>query len=383
VNFGDRDRVNHRLNEGAGINPNIERGNVYNRAENVQRNADRATAQNKLRQARPSANRANNVFADQNGNLFAGNYRGAVRVAIEPAHALQREKEPADMKPRLSIASLVLLTAIAACATVADRDLSGMSFSEEPLLGKVIWHDLITEDLDKSQTFYAGMFGWTFEDGAGPGRGDYVLAREGNVYVAGFVPIAAPQDGTRLSRWLPYVSVNDVDETVDLTVAAGGRVAASARNVSLGRVAAVVDPEGAVIGLARSKIGDPDDVTTAAGAGRVVWTELLSNDPAAAATYYKDTVGYNAREIERRGGTYTYLTGDGIDRAGILQNPSPEWSPLWLTYFGVADVAAAVDKAVGLGGKILVPLSPDLRDGTMAVVADPAGAVLVLQKLMN
>lgn len=69
VNFGDRDRVNHRLNEGAGINPNIERGNVYNRAENVQRNADRATARTDLRQARPAADRANNVFADQNGNV--------------------------------------------------------------------------------------------------------------------------------------------------------------------------------------------------------------------------------------------------------------------------------------------------------------------------
>ena len=174
------------------------------------------------------------------------------------------------MNPRLTIASLVLATAIAACATVADRDLSGMSFSEEPLLGKVIWHDLITEDLDKARTFYGGMFGWTFEDGAGPGRSGYVLARDGKVYVAGFVPIAAPQDGTRLSRWLPYVSVNDVDETIALTTAAGGKLAASARNVSLGRVAAVVDPEGAVIGLVRSKIGDPDDVTTAAGAGRTV-----------------------------------------------------------------------------------------------------------------
>lgn len=287
------------------------------------------------------------------------------------------------MKPRLTLAGLVLLTAIAACATVADRDLSGMSFSEQPLPGKVIWHDLITEDLDKARAFYGGMFGWTFEDGSGPGRSGYVLARDGKVYVAGLVSIAAPKDGTRLSRWLPYVSVNDVDETIALTTAAGGKVAASARNVSLGRVAAVIDPEGAVIGLARSKIGDPDDVTTAAGPGRVVWTELLSNDPAAAASYYRDTVGYAARNVERRGGTYTYLTGDGIDRAGILQNPSEDWSPLWLTYFGVADPAAAAEKAVSLGGKILVPVSPELRDGTMAVVADPAGAILVLQKLMN
>ena len=286
------------------------------------------------------------------------------------------------MKPGLTLASL-LLVLIAACATVTDRDLSGMSFSEQPLPGKVIWHDLITEDVDAAQAFYGGLFGWTFEDGAGPGRKGYVLARDGKVYVAGFVPIAAPKDGTRLSRWLPYVSVEDVDKTITLTVAAGGKVAASARNVSLGRVAAVVDPEGAVLGLARSSIGDPDDVTTAAGFGRVVWTELLSNDAAAAVTYYRDTFGYAARSVERRGGTYTYLTGDGIDRAGILQNPAEDWSPVWLTYFGVTDPAAAADKAVSLGGKILVPVSPELRDGSMAVVADPAGAVLVLQKLTN
>ena len=38
------------------------------------------------------------------------------------------------------------------------------------------------------------------------------VARSGNVYVAGMVEIPAATDGTKLSRWLPYVSVADVDE---------------------------------------------------------------------------------------------------------------------------------------------------------------------------
>lgn len=269
---------------------------------------------------------------------------------------------------------------VAACTMASRPDLSGMSFTSEPLIGKMVWHDLITEDIDAARRFYGGLFGWTFEESSGARGRDYLLARDGNVYVAGMVPLEKPQDGTRLSRWLPYVSVGDVDEAVTRSVSAGAEVAASARDVNLGRVAAIVDPEGAVIGLARSNVGDPDDRTTAAAPGRVVWSELLSNDPDGAAAFYRTVVGYDVRTIERRGGEYTLLAGAGEDRAGILRNPSEEWQPVWLTYFGVSDPAAAARQAEALGGRIVLEPSPELREGSMAVVTDPAGAVLVLQR---
>jgi predicted enzyme related to lactoylglutathione lyase len=255
-----------------------------------------------------------------------------------------------------------------------------MSFSSRPLVGKVVWHDLVTEDLPAAQRFYGGLFGWTFEEAGGPDRAGYSLARAGNVYVAGLVPIASPADGSRLSRWLPYVSVPDVDVAVGNAVDAGGRVAVSARDVALGRVAALVDPEGAVIGIARSDVGDPDDRTTAPGPGRVVWSELLSNDPQAAAAFYEKLIGYEARASERRGDEYLLLQAGNVDRAGILKNPTENWDPLWLTYFGVDDPAKAAQRAEELGGTILLAASPEVRDGTMAVVTDPSGAVLVLRK---
>ncbi|HEX9852321.1 MAG TPA: VOC family protein, partial [Woeseiaceae bacterium] len=214
-------------------------------------------------------------------------------------------------------------------------DLSGMSFSTTPLIGKVVWNDLITEDIDAARRFYGELFGWSFEEATGPGRRGYALARSGDVYVAGFVPVDAPADGGKLSRWLPYLSVADVDRAVTSGVDAGARVAVAARNVSLGRVAAMIDPEGAVIGVARSSVGDPDDKTTAAAPGRVVWTELLSNDSGVAAAFYRSMVGYEVRNVERRGGTYTLLGNGGADRAGILKNPTDDWDPVWLTYFGV------------------------------------------------
>jgi predicted enzyme related to lactoylglutathione lyase len=258
-------------------------------------------------------------------------------------------------------------------------DLSGMSFTAEPLIGKMVWHDLITEDIDAARRFYGGLFGWTFEESTTRGD-DYLLARDGNVYVAGLVPIERPDDGTRLSRWLPYVSVPDVDDAVERSVAAGATVAASPRDVGLGRVAAIVDPQGAVVGLARSAVGDPDDRTTAAAPGRVVWSELLAADPAAAAAFYQTVVGYAPRTIERRRGTYTLLAAAGKDRAGILENPSEEWEPLWLTYFGVDDPRAAAATAAELGGHIVLEPSPEIREGSMAIVTDPSGAVLVLQR---
>ena len=201
------------------------------------------------------------------------------------------------------------------------------------------------------------------------------------MYVAGLVAAEPRADGANVSRWLPYISVADVDDAVTRATASGGNVAATARNVSLGRVAAILDREGAVVGLARSSIGDPDDRTTAAAPGRVVWTELLANDPNAAAAFYLTVIGYDARTIERRGGDYTLLGKGGADRAGILANPSEQAEPTWLTYFGVTDAGAASARAVELGGTILLPESPELRDGTMALITDPSGALLMLREM--
>lgn len=283
---------------------------------------------------------------------------------------------------RNTLAGLIAATAVAiAACTTTSPDLSGMSFSDEPLTGKFIWYDLITEDLDASKRFYGELFGWTFEDGAARSGSRYVVARDGGTYVGGLLEARPRPDGQNVSRWLPYVSVDDIDEAVARGVAAGAAVAVSARDVALGRVAAIIDSEGAVVGLAESDIGDPDDRTTRAAPGRTVWTELLANDPARAAAFYRSLAGYSVREIERRGGQYTLLASAGAERAGILEKPSPEVNSMWLTHFGVTDPKAAADRAKRLGGTVLLPASPDFRDNTMAIVTDPAGAVLVLHRV--
>jgi uncharacterized protein len=275
----------------------------------------------------------------------------------------------------------VLLTLSSGCVSTPGIDTSAMSFSHEPLVGKVVWNDLVTQDLDGARRFYGELFGWTFEQTTAPGGQPYLLARSGRIFVAGLVAVSSPSKDVVLSRWLPYVSVRDVDASVAKATAGGARVLAGAADVSLGRVAVIQDKEGAVLGLARSHIGDPDDTTTTPRPGRVVWTELLANDPASASQFYQTVIGVTAHTIERHGGPYMLLSEQGIDRAGILKNPSDDAAPVWLTYFGVDDPVSAAARVEALGGTVILPPSPQLRDGTMAVVIDPTGALFALQKV--
>jgi predicted enzyme related to lactoylglutathione lyase len=284
------------------------------------------------------------------------------------------------MRLRIPLTIAAVLTLAGACTTASSPDLAGMSLSDEPLTGKVIWNDLVTEDLDTARRFYGGLFDWTFEDSQTATGNDYLIARQGNTYVAGILAVAPRADGQKIDRWLPYISTDDVDAAIARSRSAGATVAVDTHEVNLGKVAAIIDPEGAVVGLANSSIGDPDDRATSPAPGRVVWSELISADPVAAAAFYRVLAGFDIETISRRGGLYTFLVNSGARRAGILERPDAQIDPVWLTYFGVSDPARAAARARELGGSVLIAPSADVREGSMAVITDPAGAILVLQK---
>lgn len=74
------------------------------------------------------------------------------------------------------------------CTSTNLADKSGLSFSQAPLIGKIVWNDLITDDLDAVRNFYGALFGWTFEDAGRRHGRRYLIARAGPVYVGG-VPV--------------------------------------------------------------------------------------------------------------------------------------------------------------------------------------------------
>ncbi|MFV8820029.1 carbohydrate-binding family V/XII [Haliea sp. E17] len=69
VNVGNRANLGNRIDRGGKVNIGNARQNIYNNGANRQRVADRSTAMAQLKQARPVNNRANNVYADRDGNV--------------------------------------------------------------------------------------------------------------------------------------------------------------------------------------------------------------------------------------------------------------------------------------------------------------------------
>jgi len=64
----------------------------------------------------------------------------------------------------------------------------------------------------------------------------------------------------------------------------------------------------------------------------------------------------------------------------VIQNPFDDVRSIWIPYVRVDDPEALADRALALGGKIVIRPQPDVRNGTLAVVLDPSGAPVALQK---
>jgi len=236
----------------------------------------------------------------------------------------------------------------------------------------------MTEDPAAVKRFYTGLLGWKYQEVQAFDQ-PYTLVKADGQYVAGIVKVRRPHPEEPVSQWISYLSVPDVDNAVSTTAGHAGETVAAARDIpNIGRAAVVTDPEGAPLGLLRSDIGDPDD-STGNAPGQFLWMELLSDDPAAAAAFYQALAGYEVEEVEIGGGAYRVLRS-GVERAGILKNPIKGAPPVWLPYVVVEDPVAAADKVRELGGRVLLAPSPQVRQGTLALVEDPSGAVLALQK---
>lgn len=273
-----------------------------------------------------------------------------------------------------------VLTLLSGCSSTTMPVPQGVSLSDKPLFGKFVWHDLVTTNLEADKRFYGGLFGWEFEQRTGPRGAQYTLARSGGVYVAGMVDAGAEGKNANVSRWVGYLSVPDVDAAVKRNGEAGGETAVAPLDISgIGRVAGIVDPQGAVLGLARSSVGDPDDSGSGIP-GSVAWNELLATDAAGAAQYYSELAGYEVEELQRRGGLYRMMKSGSARRAGVLASPLGLPESNWLVYFQVSDINSAVGRVEQLGGKVMIAPSPDVREGNMALIVDPSGALLALQQ---
>lgn len=249
----------------------------------------------------------------------------------------------------------------------------------EYLTGKFVWYDLLTEDLPAVERFYGTIFGWEFEDGD-EGRLVYkTITHEGRRIGGVFYNERRNPDVNR-SQWVSYLSVPDVDRAVEQVRAVGGTVHTEPRDYpDRGRIAVVSDAQGALLAVVRSSGGDPADREPLLD--EWMWTELWTNDVAAAESFYDNLVGYEPDTLRLyEENSYLVFVRDGRPRAGVIETPDNRVRPNWLPYVRVDDPAAVAAQVESLGGKVLLAPDDDVRNGDVAIIADPSGAALTVQR---
>ena len=247
--------------------------------------------------------------------------------------------------------------------------------------GRFVWYDLMTTDLEGAKSFYAALLGWTYNDFEMGEAGPYPMIRTGDRDIGGMVAVEAAPGAA--SRWIAYVTVENVDAAASRAAAAGGAVRIPPSPIpNVGRFAELADPQGAVISAFVSSNPPMPDPAGPPPAGIVCWNELLTSDPAGAVAFYQSVFGWGHGTMDMGpAGVYHLFKRDGKDIAGMMQMP-PEAAapPLWMPYFLVADVDASFATALPLGAMPFVKPTDIPEVGRFAVLGDPTGASFALFK---
>jgi predicted enzyme related to lactoylglutathione lyase len=254
---------------------------------------------------------------------------------------------------------------------------------------RFVWHDLSTKDLEGSKKFYGELFNWKFDASA---NSPYTHITAGDEMIGGIRQMEAKEQ--QPPSWLGYVVVDDVAKTVSNITGAGGKVYMPATTMeNVGTFAVTADPTGAVFAPWKSaRAGEDVEKQGMPKPFTFVWDELVSTDPAAAGAFYEKVFGWKPRSVDMGGGeTYTLLDRPGVKNAkgdqgsagGMMKSPPGVPYSFWIAYVGVDKCDALSDRAVKLGGKVMVGPMDIPNVGRFACWSDPQGAsIAVLQPSM-
>ncbi|GIG23871.1 VOC family protein [Cellulomonas denverensis] len=107
--------------------------------------------------------------------------------------------------------------------------------------------------------------------------------------------------------------------------------------------------------------------------------ELSAPDLAAAEAFYGPLFGWTFDRAPAEMNHYTTALLHGRPAAAFNPPiPGTHTAPGWLTHLSTQDAAAAVERATAAGAQVLLAPLPVMEFGTLAVLADPLGAVFAL-----
>lgn len=239
--------------------------------------------------------------------------------------------------------------------------------------GEFCWAELATTDDEAAQRFYSSLFGWTASEyPMGEGMGVYRMMKLGGRDVAAMFKLG-PQMAGAPPHWTTFVSVKNVDETVQRAQAMGAKVVMPPMDAfEFGRCAFVADPTGAIFAVWQPNKHHGAGVR--GGNATTCWNELLTTDAAAAKRFYVELFGWKLKESPE----YNEITNGAAPapQGGIMQiRPEMGGMPSnWSVYFQVDSIDGAIEKAKSLGANLIMGPQQIAGTGRFAVMQDPQGA---------
>lgn len=255
-----------------------------------------------------------------------------------------------------------------------------MTTTVSRLLGRPIWHELMTTDTAAATAFYQNVVGWTSTPFDGSPTPYTVFKRSGDVGVAGLM--AKPQGMNMPPFWAMYIGVPKLEETAAEITRLGGSAMSEVIDVpKIGRLQMMRDPQGAAFYIMQPSSSE-ERPETAPEVGEASWLELMATDAAAALKFYSEIFHWQPSETMDMGPMGKYymfnrphgMIGGMMDKPPQLANVPPAWS----IYFLVPDITAAVERIEKHGGKVINgPMEVPGGDWVLNAI-DPQGAAFSL-----
>ncbi|HYW31773.1 MAG TPA: VOC family protein [Gemmatimonas sp.] len=113
--------------------------------------------------------------------------------------------------------------------------------------GAMAWSEVNTRDIDRATSFYGNVF----DLGASPMEGSpspYNMLMQNGEPVAGAMQMT-PEWGEMPPHWMPYFAVDSIDSAVKTVADNGGTVAHGPFDTPYGRMAVIIDPQGAAVSI--------------------------------------------------------------------------------------------------------------------------------------
>ncbi|MCG8555690.1 MAG: VOC family protein [Proteobacteria bacterium] len=251
--------------------------------------------------------------------------------------------------------------------------------------GSFCWVDLATTDAAAAKAFYSELFGWTAQDMPAGDAGTYTMFFKQGKSVCGAYGMNEQMRSQGVPpHWASYVAVDSADQAAARAKELGAEILQPAFDVmTIGRMAVIKDPQGAVLSLWQPKEDDRTMLVNEPGCWS--WNELQTTDTAAAKNFYQSLLGWTS-EVQKgaTGQDYTSFKNGERPAAGMLEIQK-EWGPVpphWAVYFSVGDLDASLERLKNLGGSQDGP-TIEMKDfARFAIVHDPQGGHFVLIQML-